>query len=825
MKKKRFVGMGILMLFCICMLWGKTVLADPLEAEEQVAVHLTAQEEKEAEQNGKSAMQALKQQGISIDSNGFTGSETLDKTNIVTNELASAPYCATLSASGNFVVAQVYYELYGSGDKIMFQAYKRSGNTLVAQEGTKGIATYDASHKVTCSMDLSSCDDDTYRIIYFRPNPASGSGRYISFASYVVTKTATGCSLKAPAGEHEFAYYKDLANTLDPSQYDDIPLEYYTTYTDSFYYVGNSMDAIKQQAISLTSSCTTDEQKVKVIHDWICKQIAYDYEYLYGENKGYKYTAAPYYVFSAKTGVCAGYSRLNQVMLTSLGIPCINIMGYSESPLSDTYSPSINHEWNMAYFGGEWHLLDLTWDSSNKYYGSSGKGEDVLNQDPGYTYYGIRPYIFGVSHHSISDERDQQYHVESIQIVSNNSKTKFNVNDSFSSDFSLQATMSDGSTGYVYDTNMISCSGYDMSKSGRQTVTVSYGGKSTSYQIVVGAEEACGHTVTTWEIVKQANCYAEGLRRQVCKSCGEEISKEPIPATGNHSYGAWKETKVPACITKGEERRYCQTAGCGEYESREVVETGIHSYGAWTVVKQATYDAAGEERRYCQTTGCSAYESREIAQLRKTETEDQKKDDQKDNTGDTGNPNNGGKNNDDNRNDDDRDDNDDDRDDNGDDRDDNGDEDDDNETKMTEVVKLGKVSCVVTFDPEERTAVVTQVTKKSVTRVTIPDTVTYAGKSYKVTEISDRAFYSCKKLKTVTIGKNVKKIGSKAFYNCRNLKKITVKTKKLATKSVGAKAFGNTHKKVTVKVPASKYKIYKKLLVKKGINKKAKFRK
>ena len=52
---------------------------------------------------------------------------------------------------------------------------------------------------------------------------------------------------------------------------------------------------------------------------------------------------------------------------------------------------------------------------------------------------------------------------------------------------------------------------------------------------------------------------------------------------------------------------YCQTAGCGAYESREVAETGIHSYGAWTVVKQATYDAAGEERRYCQTTGCSAY--------------------------------------------------------------------------------------------------------------------------------------------------------------------------------------------------------------------------
>ena len=58
MKKKRFAGMGILMLFCICMLWGKTVLADPLATEEQVAVHLTVQEEKEAEQNGKSAKQS-----------------------------------------------------------------------------------------------------------------------------------------------------------------------------------------------------------------------------------------------------------------------------------------------------------------------------------------------------------------------------------------------------------------------------------------------------------------------------------------------------------------------------------------------------------------------------------------------------------------------------------------------------------------------------------------------------------------------------------------------------------------------------------------------
>jgi hypothetical protein len=64
-------------------------------------------------------------------------------------------------------------------------------------------------------------------------------------------------------------------------------------------------------------------------------------------------------------------------------------------------------------------------------------------------------------------------------------------------------------------------------------------------------------------------------------------------------------------------------------------------------------------------------------------------------------------------------------------------------------------------------------------------------------------------------------IGKKAFYGCKNLKKITIKTKKLTKKTVGAKAFGNIYKKPKVKVPASKKKLYKKILVARGINKKA----
>lgn len=70
----------------------------------------------------------------------------------------------------------------------------------------------------------------------------------------------------------------------------------------------------------------------------------------------------------------------------------------------------------------------------------------------------------------------------------------------------------------------------------------------------------------------------------------------------------------------------------------------------------------------------------------------------------------------------------------------------------------------------------------------------------------------CKKLKKVTIGKNIAKIGANAFSGNKNLKTITVKSANI--KSVGAKAFKGISKKAKIKVPKSKLKAYKKLLTK-----------
>ena len=117
----------------------------------------------------------------------------------------------------------------------------------------------------------------------------------------------------------------------------------------------------------------------------------------------------------------------------------------------------------------------------------------------------------------------------------------------------------------------------------------------------------------------------------------------------------------------------------------------------------------------------------------------------------------------------------------------------------------------------------TPVSKNS-SKITIPDTVTISGHKYNVTTIAKNAFKSNKKLKTLVIGKNIKKIGVKAFYNCKALKKITIKTSKLTLKSIGKNAFKGTAKKATVKVPKKKLKLYKKILKKRGLSKKAKIK-
>ena len=135
-------------------------------------------------------------------------------------------------------------------------------------------------------------------------------------------------------------------------------------------------------------------------------------------------------------------------------------------------------------------------------------------------------------------------------------------------------------------------------------------------------------------------------------------------------------------------------------------------------------------------------------------------------------------------------------------------------TEATVVDKKTNAAYSITSTKGNLTVTYKVTKNKKTTKVVVPDSVKIKGKKYKVTAIAPYAFKNNKKLKQITIGKNIKKIGKYAFYGCKNLKSIKIKTVKLKKKSIGKNAFKKINKKAKFKVPKKKLKIYKKLIKK-----------
>lgn len=106
---------------------------------------------------------------------------------------------------------------------------------------------------------------------------------------------------------------------------------------------------------------------------------------------------------------------------------------------------------------------------------------------------------------------------------------------------------------------------------------------------------------------------------------------------------------------------------------------------------------------------------------------------------------------------------------------------------------------VTKSDSKNGTVTVNKLLNKKVSKVTIPETVTINGYTFKVTAVSDNVFKKAEKLKSVVIGANVKSIGKKSFRQCKKLAAITFKGTKAP--KIGKNAFQSVKAKVKVTVP------------------------
>lgn len=106
---------------------------------------------------------------------------------------------------------------------------------------------------------------------------------------------------------------------------------------------------------SIITDDMTEEQKIKVIHDFIADGTVYDKdrsnEIQSGiSNDGIIHTSNTAYgpLYYGKA-ICGGYTDLMALFLDRLNIPNFKVS-------------SENHIWNVVYYDGMWKHLDLTWD-------------------------------------------------------------------------------------------------------------------------------------------------------------------------------------------------------------------------------------------------------------------------------------------------------------------------------------------------------------------------------------------------------------------------------------------------------------------------------
>lgn len=108
-----------------------------------------------------------------------------------------------------------------------------------------------------------------------------------------------------------------------------------------------AVDAMVGQLLPLFTK-GTDYEKVRAVHDYLCRTISYSFDTVYNEAD----ERSGYDGLYHHTTVCTGYALLFQKFMDELGIPCYIGTGSS-------------HAWNIVMLNDRWYHVDCTNDRQN----------------------------------------------------------------------------------------------------------------------------------------------------------------------------------------------------------------------------------------------------------------------------------------------------------------------------------------------------------------------------------------------------------------------------------------------------------------------------
>ncbi len=140
--------------------------------------------------------------------------------------------------------------------------------------------------------------------------------------------------------------------------------------------ITNAINTLLEDWYKQIDACSTEEEKVKTIHDLICNKVNYNYDILEGdsaitnEEEAVAFTQTAYSVFCMDQTVCAGYAKAFGWVSNGAGIDAFGVT-------------SDGHAWNKVRVNDSWYNIDCTWDGQNQatYYNYYLRNDDIFSGD------------------------------------------------------------------------------------------------------------------------------------------------------------------------------------------------------------------------------------------------------------------------------------------------------------------------------------------------------------------------------------------------------------------------------------------------------------
>ena len=150
----------------------------------------------------------------------------------------------------------------------------------------------------------------------------------------------------------------------------DAAFTYYTT-AEQEAEVTEKVEALIEE-LGITDN-TSDYDKVKLVYDYVCENVTYDYENLDDPDCTLKFSA--YAALIHKTAICQGYGTLMYRILNEVDVDTRFVAGFDDN--------GVDHGWNLVEVDGSYYYIDATWDAGSEEYEYFLKGEsDFVDHTP-----------------------------------------------------------------------------------------------------------------------------------------------------------------------------------------------------------------------------------------------------------------------------------------------------------------------------------------------------------------------------------------------------------------------------------------------------------